>query len=1153
MSATGGGGLPHSTSADNVHSLHSSSKRDPFQAMKSVGNASSHGLAHSLSNPGGHLLGQTQVTPEQNVPEIKVSRTSHDFKPYRSSSPCTYCGESIGWKPFANSFKCSQCGIVCHKKCLDLMSTMSCSNNSVNKVKRPKSTNTSPPMAPTNPPTSPTLSAVPTMSGASQIPSPSLSVSSTTPSTPVSGEIEPGGSPSLASMPADDKLIDSMFNALVKERGLPLSGLKMTKENKWILITQHSHLHQDTQAPSTGAPSTSDHSSPEACLSSLIVMLRTKQISWVSNFINMDGINLILQQLLLKKKENREDCVRAIAVLMNSPVGLQAVSSQPLTAKCLAMVINAPQQFNLKARASAIELLTVMCIDKWVPGGYSMVLKALTKKKEKKRFAVFVKFIRENSSLEMKTKVLCFINVLIHEPEETGVRVNIRSEFLRLGLWEHLSTLKKELAPEDLLLTQIEIFEEMMEEDNQEMEQKLEELKRRLGVDTDNIDAVFKALKSASSKLGLQKSFLSILQNLLVIQSESSTDGVKYWVLCDTLVRQVSMHKSGNVGDANSIDFKSLLEKVDTKEIILQRKLGELEKQNIEKAALLQEKDINIKQLLDLVKQIKESGGEISPELKKQIDDAIKVLEAPPPKLAEIPTTLPPVPEVADGATVSGGPPPPPMMGGPPPPPPPPPPGPGKKNPAAIKTRPPPKVPKPSHPLKALQWGKMPAQKVNESVFNILGEMNDIDLPWHEIETEFAAKVIVRKEKVVKPRGPMQVVDAKLGQNISIFLSQFKGVSNRDLVTAVLNQDETKISRDQVRQMAKLLPSKDDQNALKDFLATQERSKLALADQYCIDIGAFPFAAEKIALFQLRSEFSMRVAELRPDIAAVNLACNDILKSQNIKRLFEIVLVLGNFINYGTVRGEQSGYKIDTLIKMADTKSSDLQTNLTHTLVRYCEQREKKLLTFADELSSLSTAKRVIWSGVVADLAALSRDFSACKAIVEQFQKTNEPFCQTMLSFLELAANEVDKLKKLQANTEESFKKLCTYLGEESSKTTPDEVFELFSRFVELFEGATKFLEQIKEQEEKEAKREAQKQLRAEIQKKKQLTPATGVAGNKKKEDQDDDIVNDLLVAVRDGDVFRKGRRKGALQRVDTVQLSTFSPIVNSSPPTTKK
>ncbi|KYQ88406.1 actin binding protein [Tieghemostelium lacteum] len=397
--------------------------------------------------------------------------------------------------------------------------------------------------------------------------------------------------------------------------------------------------------------------------------------------------------------------------------------------------------------------------------------------------------------------------------------------------------------------------------------------------------------------------------------------------------------------------------------------------------------------------------------------------------------------------------------------------------------------------------------------------MNDINLPWETIETEFAAKVIVREKKEVKPKGPAQVIDGKLAQNISIFLSQFKGVPTNEILQRIQNMDENAMNRDQVRQISKLLPSKDDMQALKEFLASEERSKLSMADQYAIDVGAYPYANEKIQLFMFKSEYQSRVQEIKPDIAAINLACDEIFKSKKLLRLIEVVLVLGNFINFGTPRGDQSGFKIDCLIKLADTKSSDLQSNLIHTLVKYCQQKEPQLLTFSDELPSLSTAKKSVWSGITADLAGINRDLNACKAIVENFQKINEPFHETIIPFLVLAQTEVEKVKKLHQSTEENFKKLCLHFAEEAQKIPPEEFFDIFGRFIELFEAAIEHLRKLKEEEEKEQKRLAQKLARQD--KKKPVSSANGADQN-----LEEDIVNDLLSAVRDGDAFKRRRNR---------------------------
>ncbi|KAM9960692.1 hypothetical protein ACTFIW_009839 [Dictyostelium discoideum] len=1163
-----------------------------------------------------------------------IPKFYHDFKIHRGTSPCVYCGENT--RLWSTSYKCFFCGVVCHKKCLDSMNTIACSS-AIHNIKGKNRSQSISGYAPPNslalqaPPyisvakpssitnssskSTPSLLSAPPSQSNSNNSSPNIS-SKSNPNSPISttattttatiSSLSPtsiSSPPILSDQPPspllqqqqqqqqqqisttqlqdlnntsekpDDDMINLMFDTLMVDLDLNLPASKLSTTQKWLLLEQKFKLKKDELLPEYFINALKEQPS-KSIFQSLVVILRTNVTkNWMCSFVQLNGVEILFEILSKsKRKDYKDDCLSCIGKVMSNPIGLNSVAQLPMAPKTITKVLRS-KQYCIKSKAMAIELLTVMLLDKYVPGGCSLVLKALTKTKEKKRFSFFVRFIKDNESLELKTKALCFINVLIFEMEDMNVRVNIRSEFLRLGLYTYLREIKKTITHEKTLFTQIEIFEEMMNEDTQELDLRLEDLKRELGIDIDDVDQVFKALKNTTSKSGLNRQLLNILQNLLVIKACDPTDGVKYFILCDTLVKQISLHKGG-FEDPSNFDFRGLMVGLEsaTAEVTLNRKLGELEKQNIDKAMKIQEQDINIKSLLDLLKQLKDGGIAPDASMIKKIEEMIKQMEPPPPppppisvKSPDDPNNaapivvapIPPPPPPISGAPPPPPPPPPPMKGGAGPPPPPPPPGKlgAKKPPAGVQCRPPPKVPKPSHPLKAYQWVKLAPVKVNDSLFDKLGPMNDINLPWNQIEEEFAAKVIVREKKaVVKPKGPTQVIDPKLGQNISIFLSQFKGVEPKQLISYIQSMDESKMSRDQVKQISKLLPSREDLAALKEFLQAEDRSKLSIADQYCIDIGAFPFASEKISMFLLKSELKSRLDEVKPQIAAVSVACDEVYKSKKLIRIIEIILVLGNFINYGTPRGDISGYKLDSLIKLSDTKSSDLSSNLINTFVKYCQEKEPNLLTFADELPSLTTARKTIWSGVVADVSSIGRDVHSVKQIVETLQKSNEPFNQSIIDFLATASTEVEKLRKLLESTQENFKKLCKHFAEEEGKSQPEEFFDIFGRFITLFENASTQLQQQKEEQLKEEKRLQQKQQRQERAVRKLTTSNESASTSPNhgkstavddKSDEDDDIVNDLLMAVRDGDAFRqaKGRRR------TTHQIATSKMISNNLDP----
>lgn len=56
-------------------------------------------------------------------------------------------------------------------------------------------------------------------------------------------------------------------------------------------------------------------------------------------------------------------------------------------------------------------------------------------------------------------------------------------------------------------------------------------------------------------------------------------------------------------------------------------------------------------------------------------------------------------------------------------------------------------------------------------------------------------------------------------------------------------------------------------------------------------------------------------------LPALSLASREVVKSRALRQLLEVVLAFGNYMNKGQ-RGNAYGFKISSLNKIADTKSS---------------------------------------------------------------------------------------------------------------------------------------------------------------------------------------------------------------------------------------
>ena len=81
------------------------------------------------------------------------------------------------------------------------------------------------------------------------------------------------------------------------------------------------------------------------------------------------------------------------------------------------------------------------------------------------------------------------------------------------------------------------------------------------------------------------------------------------------------------------------------------------------------------------------------------------------------------------------------------------------------------------------------------------------------------------------------------------------------------------------------------------------------------------------------------MSECKPKVEAILRASKETYSSKKLRRLLEIVLAFGNYMNRGA-RGNASGFKVSSLNKIMDTKSSlHRQVTLLHYLLEMLETK----------------------------------------------------------------------------------------------------------------------------------------------------------------------------------------------------------------------
>lgn len=105
---------------------------------------------------------------------------------------------------------------------------------------------------------------------------------------------------------------------------------------------------------------------------------------------------------------------------------------------------------------------------------------------------------------------------------------------------------------------------------------------------------------------------------------------------------------------------------------------------------------------------------------------------------------------------------------------------------------------------------------------------------------------------------------------------------------------------------------------------------------------------------------------------AVLEASRQVARSRKLRKLLELVLALGNYVNRGNARGNAGGFRLASLNRLVDTKSSCSKgTTLLHYLVQILESRFREVLEIEEDMPHVRTAARVSMADLQKEVANL--------------------------------------------------------------------------------------------------------------------------------------------------------------------------------------
>ncbi|ETE74059.1 Formin-like protein 3, partial [Ophiophagus hannah] len=698
---------------------------------------------------------------------------------------------------------------------------------------------------------------------------------------------------------------------------------------------------------------------------------------------------------LVSQKDDVHVCILCLRAIMNYQYGFNLVMSHPHAVNEIALSLN---NKNPRTKALVLELLAAVCL---VRGGHEIILAAFENFKEvckeQHRFEKLMEYFRnEDSNIDFMVACMQFINIVVHSVEDMNFRVHLQYEFTKLGLEEFLQ--KSRHTESEKLQVQIQAY-------------------------LDNVFDVGGLLEDAETKnVALEK------------------------------VEELEEHLSH-----------------------LTEKLLDLENENIMRVAELEKQLLQREKELEIVKETYESASHQVHTLRRIIKEKEEAfrhhytshpmgsdhLPLPPPPEAEInfcdisedELCLPVLP---------------PVEAAPPPPPP-----------------PPPLPPPPLHPLfphlllhyqkpiktkfrlPVFNWTALKPNQISGTVFSELDDekiLEDLDLDKFEelFKTKAqgpAIDLLCSKNKAShKAVNKVTLLEANRAKNLAITLRK-AGRTTEEICKAIHTFDLKTLPVDFVECLMRFLPTENEVKLLRQY--EKERKpveELSDEDRFMLHFSKVERLTQRMAIMAFLGNFSENIQMLMPQLSAIIAASASVKSSQKLKRMLEIILALGNYMN-SSKRGSVYGFKLQSLDLLLDTKSTDRKLTLLHFIAMMVKEKYPELSTFWQELHFVEKAAAVSLENVLLDVKELGRGMELIRRECSLHEHS------ILRNFLIANEGKLDRLQKDAKTAEEAYNTVVRYFGESPKTTPPSVFFPVFARFIRSYKDAEQENELRKKQE----------------------------------------------------------------------------------------
>uniref|UniRef100_A0A673LQA5 Formin-like protein 2 n=1 Tax=Sinocyclocheilus rhinocerous TaxID=307959 RepID=A0A673LQA5_9TELE len=451
---------------------------------------------------------------------------------------------------------------------------------------------------------------------------------------------------------------------------------------------------------------------------------------------------------------------------------------------------------------------------------------------------------------------------------------------------------------------------------------------------------------------------------------------------------------------------------------------------------MVKEKDETIQKQCNLEKKIHELEKQGTIKIQKKADGDIAILTSPPEGSGPLPGSQGVAGVSGEGAAhglTMPEPPPPPMPE------------------TSVKIKKPIKT---KFRMPVFNWVALKPNQINGTVFNEIDDERILeDLNVDEFEEMFKTKAqgpavdITSSKQKTSQKGPTKVslLDSNRAKNLAITLRKV-GKTSEEICRAIQMLDLRTLPVDFVECLMRFIPTEAE---LKVFRQYEKERKplenLTDEDRFMVHFSKIERLMQKMTILAFVGNFTESVQMLTPQLHAVIAASVSIKSSQKLKKILEIILALGNYMN-SSKRGAVYGFKLQSLDLLLDTKSTDRKITLLHYIANVVKDKYQQVSLFYNELNYVEKAAAVSLENVLLDVKELQRGMDLTRREYSMHGHNT-----LLRDFIQQHENKLKKLQDDAKIAQDAFDEVVKFFGENSKTTPPSVFFPVFVRFVKAY------------------------------------------------------------------------------------------------------